>query len=93
MNSRTTIKEDERESEADDEEFCFSNIHVNKPFYDWQLAEANHGLVFTAIAQDGFHGFVKEKFINDFICARKCYIMRDYSGLRFWIHKFKGSFK
>jgi hypothetical protein len=94
MDSRTTIKEEDHENDSsDDDEFRFTEIHVNKPFYDWEMAEADHGLVFVAISHEGFDGFVREKFLNDLICVRRSYIMRDYTALRFWIHKFKGSFK
>lgn len=93
MNSKTSIREEGKDEASEDDEYKFTELHIKKPFYNWKLAEADHGLVFEAIASDGFQEFVKEKLIHDFLCVRKSYILRDYTGLRFWIHKFKGSFK
>jgi hypothetical protein len=82
-----------KESDCDDDEMEFTEVYINKPFYDWKQAQREYGLVFSIISEDGFDSFVQEKFISDFITLRKCYILRDYVGIRFWVHKFKGSFK
>lgn len=71
----------------------FSNrIFVNRPFFDWKEGEEEFG-AFGAIYKDGFKSFINEKFRIEFVEMRKCYIKRDFGDIRFWAHKFKGSFK
>jgi hypothetical protein len=93
MSSKRAIIEENNGNDSDDEDIKFTEIYINKPFYDWKLAQREYGLVFSIISEDGFDAFVQEKFLVDFITLRKCYIQRDYVGVRFWVHKFKGSFK
>ena len=85
--------DENKESDCDDDDMVFTEVYINKPFYDWKQAQREYGLVFSIISENGFDAFVQEKFITDFITLRKCYILRDYVGIRFWVHKFKGSFK
>ncbi len=93
MTTKNVIIDESKDNDSDDDEFKFTEIYINKPFYDWKQAQREYGLVFTIISEDGFDAFVQEKFLTDFITLRRCYILRDYVGVRFWVHKFKGSFK
>ncbi len=85
--------EDENELDDDEDEYEFTEDYVKPPFFDWKAAQREYGLEFLLISKNGYEEFIEEKFLNDFITLRKCYIQRDFSGIRFWIHKFKGSFK
>jgi len=93
MSSQKQFYDENKDQDYDDDDIKFTEIYINKPFYDWKQAQREYGLVFTIISENGFDSFVQEKFIADFTTLRKCYIMRDYVGIRFWVHKFKGSFK
>jgi hypothetical protein len=75
-----------------DEEFIFTEDFTNPPFYDWNMAENENGLVFTLFSENGFEKFINEKLVNEMIQMRKYYIMREYVNFRFMIHKSK-SFK
>jgi hypothetical protein len=72
--------------------YIFTEVYTSPPFFDWKVAEEEYG-AFGAILKDGFESFIHEKFNLELIALRKCYITRDYLGIRFWIHKYKGSFK
>jgi len=76
----------------EDQEFIFTEEYTNPPFYDWNKAENENGLVFTIFSENGFDNFIKEKLLNEMIMMRKYYIIRDYLNFRFLIHKSK-SFK
>ena len=89
---RVEEKESNNDSESE-EEFVYTSIYTNKPFFDWKLAKVDFGLDFEIIGDNGFETFFQEKFIEDYIELRKSYIKRDFLGFRFIAHKFKGSFK
>ncbi len=79
-------------TQSQDEEFIFTEDYTNPPFFDWNKAEKENGVVFAVFAENGFERFITEKFLIDLIEMRKYYIMRDYVNFRFMIHKSK-SFK
>jgi hypothetical protein len=64
----------------------------NTTFFNFNDAIENYGFDFNTFMSDGFAKFIKETFIDNFINFRKAYIMRDYPQLKFYAHKFKGSF-
>ena len=75
-----------------DEEFIFTEEYTSPPFFDWNKAENENGLLFVSFSENGFEKFIKEKFLTEMIQMRKYYLMRDYVDFRFIIHKSK-SFK
>lgn len=82
----------EDEEYLDIDNYIFTEVHSQYPFFDWKEGEKEFG-AFGALCKDGFSSFLKDKFIGDFITLRKNFITRDYCGIRFLAHKFKGSFK
>jgi hypothetical protein len=65
----------------------------DEPYFNFGDASENYGFDFPAFIKNGFAHFVTDTFIHDFILFRKSYIIRDYDRVRFFAHKFKGSFK
>ncbi len=64
----------------------------NLPYFDFEEAVENYGFDFTIFESEGFAKFLCETYINNFIELRKAFIMKDLIKLRFYAHKFKGSF-
>ncbi len=91
-NDSDSIANKAMDESIDMDNYEFTEAHTNKPFFDWKQGEMEYG-AFGAICKDGFTEFVKEKFLIDLTNLRRSYIKRDYNGLRFWVHKYKGSFK
>jgi hypothetical protein len=87
------LENNSMQSDDGEKTFEFSPIYVNKPFFDWKTAEEEFGLVFNIFSENGFENFIQEKFLGDLFYLRKCFILRDYMGIRFVLHKFRGSFK
>lgn len=64
----------------------------NLPYFDFEEAIENYGFDFELFSQDGFARLISEIFIDNFIEFRKAFLCRDFNKLRFFVHKFKGSF-
>jgi hypothetical protein len=64
----------------------------NLPYFDFLEAIENYGFDFAIFSADGFSKFIKETYMNNFIELRKAFILRDFLKIRFYAHKFKGSF-
>jgi hypothetical protein len=75
-----------------EEDFIFTKEYTYPPFFDWNIAENENGLMFVSFAENGFAKFIKEKFLTEMVQMRKSFLMRDYVDFRFIIHKSK-SFK
>jgi len=64
----------------------------NYPFFDFNEAIENYGFDFDSFSTEGFSKFLKETYVDNFIDFRKAFIMKDFNKVRFFAHKFKGSF-
>lgn len=64
----------------------------NPPYFNIYESIESYGLDLDSFKENGFKNFICQTFLTDFIEFRKAYIIRDYLKLRFYAHKFKGSF-
>jgi hypothetical protein len=64
----------------------------NPPYFNIYESIESYGLELDSFMENGFEQFIQHTFLNDFIEFRKAYIVRDFIKLRFYAHKFKGSF-
>jgi len=64
----------------------------NVPFFNIHESIESYGFDLNSFMENGFHQFIHQTYLTDFIEFRKAYIMREYIKLRFYAHKFKGSF-
>jgi hypothetical protein len=64
----------------------------NLPYFDFIEAIENYGFDFELFSADGFSKFLRETYLNNFIELRKAFILKDFLKIRFFAHKFKGSF-
>ena len=67
-------------------------ILTQHPYFDFYESIEEYGFDFEGFIKDGFHDFLKDTFIKDFITLRQAYISIDFPRVRFVAHKFKGSF-
>lgn len=65
----------------------------NGELYNFIEAEEDYGLDFEDFSTNNFKEFIENTFKKDFIAFRKAYLLRDMKTVRFYAHKFKGSFK
>jgi hypothetical protein len=64
----------------------------NLPFFDFYESIENYGFDFDIFQSDGFAKFIRDIYIGNFINFRKAFIMKDFYQLKFYAHKFKGTF-
>lgn len=61
-------------------------------WFDFNTAMDEFGFDYESFTENGFKTFLEETFIKDVIDCRRNFISRNYIQVRFWAHKFKGSF-
>ena len=64
----------------------------NPPYFNIYESMESYGFDLNSFMENGFNQFICHTFLTDFIEFRKAYIIRDFLKLRFYAHKFKGSF-
>ena len=64
----------------------------NLPYYNFLQAEEELGFSFADFSKNDFADFLNTCYVNDFIILRRNFIMRNFTTVRFLLHKFKSPF-
>jgi hypothetical protein len=64
----------------------------NLPYFNIYESIESYGFDLNSFIENGFGQFIQHTYLSDFIEFRKAYIIRDFVKVRFYAHKFKGSF-